>query len=100
MAQDNLNSQTTDGDIYEKWLEKSMQEANRELIRLRGQEARWYSYTLGHRTFDLAVGDLFGKNNIVLCLPACLYIAGPPRWPNQRIEIFRNRDHSHMRWNF
>ncbi len=53
MLQDAPNPQPKERDIYDEWFEKSVQDANRELTRLRDQEARWYGYQVSHQTLDL-----------------------------------------------
>jgi hypothetical protein len=61
--------------------------ANAALSSMRNKGARWWSFSVSHRTFDLVVGEPLGTDNVVLCLPACEYLAGPVRWPNQQIEV-------------
>jgi hypothetical protein len=49
--------------------------------------ARWWRYTVSHRTFDIVVGDAQGRENVVLCLAAARHLGGPVEWKNQRLHV-------------
>lgn len=61
--------------------------ANEVLAGMWDKGGRWWEYTVSHRTFELVVGDAQGKDNLVLSLAACDYIAGPVIWPEQYIKV-------------
>ena len=79
--------QKTMNETTQTELEQVVAEANAVLATLRDFGARWWGYTVSHRTFEILVGDTKGKKNIVLCLSACRSITGPVEWENQRLEI-------------
>jgi hypothetical protein len=64
-----------------------VQAANDALGSLRGKGARWWYYSVGHRSFELVVGDPQGKGNLVLLLAGCDLISGPVNWPDQQLAI-------------
>ena len=75
-------------------LDAKVQAANEVLASMRDKDARWWRYSVSHRTFELVVGDPEGNGNIVLCLSVCDYIAGPVQWPSQRLQVILDHDRS------
>lgn len=68
-------------------MQRYVDEANKTLESFSESEARWWNYSVSHRTFEIVVGDPMGNGNIVLCLTDCKNIAGPVRWHNQRLRV-------------
>jgi hypothetical protein len=68
------------------YLSESIHAANTVLESMRKKDARWWSFSVSHTTFELVVGDPTGEDNIVLSL-GCKYLMGPVRWPSQKIKI-------------
>jgi hypothetical protein len=76
--------------------------ANTALASVREKGACWSRYVASHSTFEMLVGEHDAADNVVLCLPACDYVAGPVRWPAQQIEIIWRCDRENARraWEF
>ena len=76
--------------------------ANEALAGMRDKGGRWWEYAVSHQTFELVVGEPLGKDNLVLSLAACDYIAGPVIWPEQRLEVIWRCDRARARdvWEF
>jgi hypothetical protein len=66
---------------------ESVQQANDLLAELRDRACRWWLYSASHCTFEVVVGDPHAEDNLVLLLAGCNHIAGPIRWPNQRLQV-------------
>ena len=49
--------------------------------------ARWWQYSASLSTFELLVGEPNSKNNLVLVLPSCTFVAGPVVWSPQRLSV-------------
>jgi hypothetical protein len=62
------------------------------LASMQGKSARWWRYMVSQQTFEMVIGEPLGEDNIVLCLPGCMYLAGPVRWPHQQIEVTYTRE--------
>src|SRR4051794_39647798 len=71
--------------MFQSWLPDEVLAANVALRSMRDKGARWWSFSVSHTTFDIVIGDPLGDDNVVLCIPACDYLAGPVHWPNQQI---------------
>ena len=65
---------------------EDVEKINKALKSYAHADARWWSYSATHRTFEIVVGDPSGNGNIVLCLAGCDHIAGPVEWKNQKLE--------------
>ena len=69
-------------------IQSYVKEANSVLESHRGKEARWWLYLVGHKVFQLKIGDSFGRDgNVVLFFEFCEYLCGPTGWPNQQLEL-------------
>jgi hypothetical protein len=79
-----------------------IRQVNAALASVRHKGACWSSYWASHSTFEMLVGEPYAEDNIVLSLPACESVAGPVRWPAQRIEVlWRDRGEGPNRdWEF
>jgi len=73
--------------MFPSWLPDEVSAANTALRSMRNKGARWWCFSVSHTTFDIVIGEPLGDDNVVLCIPACGYLAGPVEWPNQQIEI-------------
>src|SRR5262249_37722464 len=99
-----------------KWISKDMKtyeeidreeevyvrEANKALSLMRSKGGHWWSYSAGHSTFELLVGEATGEDNLVLSLAACEYISGPVIWDEQNLEVIWYCDRTRERggWKF
>lgn len=81
---------------------QDVEAANDALAAMRDKPGRWWRYSVSHCTFELVVGDPLGKDNLVLCMTACDYVAGPVSWPNQQLVVVWHCDRSraHKVWEF
>lgn len=66
----------------------SVQRLNEALAANQHLGARWWGYSVSHCTFDLILGDpLAREENIAICCPATVSIAGPISWPKQQLQV-------------
>jgi hypothetical protein len=81
---------------------ESVQAANDLLSSMRNLGARWWYYSVSHRSFVMVVGDPLGKGNLVVFLSACDFISGPVRWPDQQLTVLWDcdRERTHKPWEF
>jgi hypothetical protein len=49
--------------------------------------ARWWSFTVSHKTFELVIGAPDSPNNLVIILGSCISISGPVDWADHRLHI-------------
>ncbi len=79
-----------------------VQAGNHALDSMRHLGARWWYYSVSHRSFEMVVGDPLGNGNLVLILTACDFISGPVSWPNQQLTVLWDcdRERPHKAWEF
>lgn len=67
---------------------KNLKTANAALASIRPQAgARWWNYSVSHRTFNMVVGEPTGKRNVVLALVGCEHVTGPVDWLRARLRV-------------
>ena len=65
-----------------------VRQANEMLALMRGENARWWIYSVSMRTFELVIGEPTGKaGNVVLSAIGCQSIAGPTNWTMRAMEV-------------
>lgn len=62
-------------------------ELNELLESMSDKGARWWNFSVSHRTFDLVVGDPFGEDNVCITMIACQRLCGPAIWAQQRLRV-------------
>ena len=68
--------------------EEYVRQANEMLALMRGENARWWIYSVSMRTFELVIGEPTGKGgNVVLSATGCQAIAGPTNWTMQALVV-------------
>ncbi len=73
--------------VHEFWCDY-VRKANEMLALVRGENARWWTYSVSMRTFEVVIGEPSGRGgNIVLRTLGCDSIAGPTRWAMQKLEV-------------
>lgn len=78
-----------------------VERANGALVELRDRGGRWWIYSVSHCTFELLVGEPHGPDNLVIWLGDCESIAGPVRWPDQRLRVtWHNGRESGQGWTY
>lgn len=71
--------------------------ANEALGSMRTKSARWLSYSISLRSFELVVCDPSGGgDSLTLNFAACEYISGPVSWPNQQLILVWHCDRSNL----
>lgn len=75
--------------------------ANDALAELSDRCCGWWLYTVSLSTFEVVVGGPKARDNMVISIAACEYVAGPIAWPNQRLRVIWHNDReAEKAWRF